>query len=232
MMPALTLTQLVRMVQLTDSALPIGNFAFSNGLESALQTGVVSNATDLKSFTAVALNQSANMDCIALLHAHRAALLGDIPALINIDNELWCRRVGDEQQLMMRRIGRKFPELVDKFSPTALLKEWLQAITQERTQGTFPVSHAVIFAEMGIGERETFAVHQYGVASMIVGAAMRLMKIDHYTTQQILFEINVSLDRSYDNVSDKLLDDMNSFAPILDCLIGHHNQAHVRMFMN
>lgn len=232
MMPALTLTQLVRMVQLTDSALPIGNFAFSNGLESALQVGIVRNAADLKSFTMVALNQSANMDCIALLHAHRAALQGDISTLCDIDNELWSRRVGDEQQLMMRRIGRKFTELVDKIASTDLLKEWLQAIIQERTPGTFPVSHAIIFAEMGIGERQTFAVHQYGVASMILGAAMRLMKIDHYATQKILFEINATLDESYDNVADKLLDDMNSFAPILDCLIGHHSQAHVRMFMN
>lgn len=231
-MQQLSLTQLVRMVQLTDSALPIGNFAFSNGLESALQLGVVSDAKTLKSFTQTVLKQSGRLDGVALLHAHRAALKNDFDKILEIDQELWSRRVGEEQQLMVSRIGRKFAELVEKTAPSPLVSRWLNAIREEKTPGCFGTSHAIIFSEMGIDERQTFAVHQYGVASMVLSAAIRLMKIDHYDTQKILFEINESLDDEYDAISLKTLDDMNSFAPTLDCLMGHHTQAHVRMFMN
>ncbi|MGL4599947.1 MAG: urease accessory protein UreF [Plesiomonas sp.] len=227
-----SLTQLVRMVQLTDSALPIGNFAFSNGLESALQLGVVYDAETLKSFTQTVLKQSCRLDGVALLHAHRAAQKQDFEKILEIDQELWCRRVGEEPQMMISRIGRKFAELVEKTAPSQLVSSWLEAIRAEKTPGCFGTSHAIIFSEMGIDERQTFALHQYGVASMILSAAIRLMKISHYDTQKILFEINESLDGEYDSIALKTLDDMHSFSPILDCLIGHHTQAHVRMFMS
>lgn len=54
------------------------------------------------------LRQSARMDGIALLHAHRAAALaGDDEAIRLADSELFCRRVGEEQQLMLTRVGKK-----------------------------------------------------------------------------------------------------------------------------
>ena len=45
--------------------------------------------------------------------------------------------------------------------------------------------------------RDAFAVHQYGVASMILSAALRLMRVDHLDTQAILFEVNAGADAAY-----------------------------------
>ncbi len=37
--------QLIRILQFADSVLPVGAFAFSNGVESAIQAGIVRDAT-------------------------------------------------------------------------------------------------------------------------------------------------------------------------------------------
>ncbi len=51
--------QLIRILQFADSVLPVGAFAFSNGVESAIQAGIVRDVDTLKSFTRTALQQAA-----------------------------------------------------------------------------------------------------------------------------------------------------------------------------
>ena len=64
---------LSRMMQFGDSMLPVGAFAFSNGLESAVQKGVVHDAETLRQYTHTALEQAAKGDAVAVVWATRAA---------------------------------------------------------------------------------------------------------------------------------------------------------------
>ena len=223
---------LARLMQFSDSALPVGSFAFSNGLESALQTGTVADPAGLMQYVELLLRQTARMDGIALLHAHRATVGGDYDAVRAADGELYCRRVGEEQQLMLTRVGRKLAELVLKIDQPPLLQRWLTDIKADATPGCYPVGQAIALAHMGADEAETFAMHQYGVATMILGAALRLMRIDHLDTQRILFEVQGRLEDDYFAVRDLSLDEMSSFSPIFDVLVAHHTTTHVRLFMN
>ena len=45
-------------------------------------------------------------------------------------------------------------------------------------------------ALQGAPEEDAFAVHQYGVAFMMLSAALRLMRVDHLDVQTILFEVD------------------------------------------
>ena len=60
---------LARLLQFGDSMFPIGGFSFSCGLESAVQTGVVSDRATLHAFARTALEQAARGDGIALVAA-------------------------------------------------------------------------------------------------------------------------------------------------------------------
>lgn len=223
---------LARLLQFSDSTLPVGSFAFSNGLESALQTGIVNSPESLKHFAEVVVRQAANMDGIAFLHAHRAITSGDYEYVLVADTELWNRRVGEEQQLMLARMGRKFAELSLKLSTFPDLNRWLDDIKSAKTPGCFPVGQAIALAHMGADEKQAFVIHQYGVASMIMSAAIRLMRIDHLDTQRILFEIQERLASDYEHVRELRLDEMSGFAPVFDVLVAHHTKAHIRLFMN
>ena len=226
------MVHLARLLQMSDSTLPIGSFAFSNGLESAVQRGIVSDPTSLKSFVELILRQSARMDGIALLHAYRATWAGDYTRILEADAELYCRRVGEEQQLMLTRVGRKFGELANEVMPTPLLSRWLADVKSGVTPGCLPVGHAVALATAGVNEVEAFVMQHYALASMVLGAALRLMRIDHLETQRILFAAQSGVEADYRAVEDLALDEMTSFAPVLDVLIAHHTTTHVRLFMN
>jgi len=226
------MVHLARLLQFSDTTLPIGSFAFSNGLESALQTGIVRDSASLLQYVEFTLRQNSRMDGIALLHAHRAAIAGEYDAILEADGELLRRRVGEEQQLMLTRVGRKLAELVLKITPSPTLERWMADIRTGSTPGCFPIGQAVAMAHMGADEAETFVMHQYGVASMVLSAALRLMRIDHLDTQRILFKAQDRVQDDYMAVRFLELDEMATFAPVFDVLVAHHTTTHVRLFMN
>ena len=133
---------------------------------------------------------------------------------------------------MTVRMGRKLAELANHVLKTELSRRWVGCIAGADSPGTYPVSLAVVCAALELAEHEAFAVQQYGVASSMLGAALRLMKVSFLDTQSILLEINASAEASYAQVANATLDDMAAFSPMLDILTASHVRAHVRMFMN
>jgi urease accessory protein len=116
--------------------------------------------------------------------------------------------------------------------PSPAVTDWLGAIKRNETPGTYPIGQALVFAGLGLTEQDAFAVHQYGVASMMLGAALRLMKINYLDAQAILFEVNSAAVPAYEQVAAAALEDMAAFAPVMDVLAAIHVKSRVRMFMN
>jgi urease accessory protein len=223
---------LARLLQFGDSMFPIGGFSFSCGLESAVQTGVVNDRATLHAFARTALEQAARGDGIALVAAHRAAAKGEVEALIAIDRQVLARKPSDETRTMSTRMGRKFTEIGVEIVGAPLIKTWLARIAEGATPGCYPVALAVNFAAQGLSARAAFLVHHYGVATTILGAALRLMRVSHVDTKAILFDLNAGVDAAYELAAAARLSDMAGFAPLSDVLAAVHTKAHVRLFMN
>jgi urease accessory protein len=224
--------RLARMLQFGDSMFPIGGFAFSIGLESAIQKGVVTDAVTLQEFARTVVEQAASGDGIALILAHRAAVAGNLEDLERIDHFVYARKLSAETRAMTVRMGKKFAEMGVGIIAAPVLKAWLARIVEGVTPGCYPVGLAVNFAAQGLAAREAFIVHQYGVASTLLSAALRLMKIGHLDTQRMLYELNAGVDAAYEQAAGSSLTDMAGFAPLLEILAAVHVKAHVRLFMN
>ena len=101
----MTLNELIHLLQFADSALPVGAFAFSNALETAVEQRVVYDAATLAEFVGEQLRQSATSDGVAALVARRATLAGDYEALLSIDNRTY--RLGDGEKITLRKACEK-----------------------------------------------------------------------------------------------------------------------------
>ncbi|MFE5644430.1 urease accessory protein UreF [Rhodococcus sp. NPDC056516] len=228
----LSINRAMRMMQFSDSMFPVGSFSFSNGLESAVTQGIVTDGPSLREFVLSAAHQGATCDGIAVLAAHRGATAGDFSAILAADHAVIERKLNEEARTMSTRMGKKLAELGGRLAGETLFNKWLAAIASGETPGTYPVGLGIAFAEMGSPEEDAFTVNQYGVAMTLLGAALRIVRVDHLATQEILFEVNQTAGREYDAVRDYGLDDMSNFAPMIDILAAVHVKAHVRMFMN
>jgi urease accessory protein len=226
------ITEVMRVLQFGDSVLPVGAFSFSNGLESAIQHHVVHDRETLRQFVMTATRQSASADAIALLAAHRAARAHDMPGVLRADTALFNRKLNEEMRTMTVRMGKKLGELSHRLIQPPLLTDWLGHVARKDTPGTYPVGLGLLFAGLGLPEQDAFAVQQYGTASLILSASLRLMKMHHFDAQAILFEVNRSAAAEYARVSGATLEEMATFSPLLDILAAAHVKAHIRMFMN
>jgi urease accessory protein len=129
-------------------------------------------------------------------------------------------------------MGKKFTELSATLTDARQLDAWRADVDSGATPGCYPTALAVTFAALGLSGREAFVVHQYGVAAMILSAALRLMRIGHVETQGMLFALTAGADAAYEAAAAAGLDDMAGFAPVSEILAAVHVKAHVRLFMN
>ena len=221
-----------RLLQFTDSTFPVGTFSFSNGLETAGFENMVKDAKTLREIVWSQSLQAAYSDGVAALHAHRAFLKGDYDKIAEADRMLILFKMNDEARLMLKRMGKKFAELATKLFDSPIIARWLEEIKSDKTPGTFPIAQGIAYAAAGVNEKDLFCAHQYGVVNMVLSAALRCVKVSHYDTQKILFDLSDRVEGLYNEASQMELKDMNAFFPELDILASLHEKGAMRMFMN
>lgn len=225
--------KLMYLLQMSDSAFPVGTFSFSNGLETAAHLGIVKDADSLEQYCRSAALQAAYSDGVASLIAYRAANEKSLEDIIRIDNGLMLFKMNDESRLMLQRMGKKMAEMSVKLFPdNIIIAEWLKEIKKENTAGTYPIAQGLAFAAAGLSEEELFCSHQYGVINMICGAALRCVRVSHYDTQLIIQKLSGEADKLYENAKIMSFEDMNSFVPEIDIFASMHEKGNMRMFMN
>ena len=218
------------LMQLCDSALPVGGFSFSCALESAVAQGVVLSVEELEEFVQAVVRQTLFTDGVAALHALRYGTKST--ELLRADSELYVRKPSLEWRTMSCRMGRKLAELSAAVLPCHETESWLAAIVRGEAFGSYAISQALIFMLCGAAEEELFAAVGYGAASMVTNAALRMMRVTHHDTQRLLFSLAPSIEQSYDEASVLSLEQMRSFSPQLEILASMHERGTQRMFMS
>lgn len=226
------ISHLSLLIQMSDSAFPVGTFSFSNGLETAAYEGIVHDADTLEQFARAAARQAAFTDGIAALASFHAAAGKDFERVKEADAKLFMTKMNDEARLMLQRMGKKLAELCERLFPSDMTAQWLAAINGGLTPGTFPAAQGIAFAEAGLDDKSLFASHQYGVVNMVLGAALRCVRVSHYDTQRILFRLASEADALFSEVCRLGIDDMNCFVPQTDVLASLHEKGNMRMFMS
>lgn len=225
-------TLMLRILQVADSAFPIGSFAFSDGLEAAVAEGLVRDAATLACYTDEIVRRTVTTDAVAALHAASACRRNDYPAVCKADAALLRTKLNDEARTMQRRTGRKLTELAVALFDDPLLQRWYADVKAERTPGCCPVAQGVLFAVCGLSDDALFATLIYGAANRVLNAALRCVRVSHIDTQRILTELATGIAALYDEASDMELDEMHAFSPQLDLLAALHEKGTGRMFMN
>lgn len=222
----------MRLLQFTDSAFPVGTFSFSNGLETAATERLVHDAATLEAFTREIVRQEAFTDGIAAIHAWRSHRAARFEGVTEADRQLILCKMNEEARLMTRRMGKKLAELALHILHDEPLERWLRMIGEQRTPGTYPVAQGIVFSAAGVGERELFCSQQYGAANMVLSAALRCVRVSHYDTQRILWRIGEGTEALYAETAELEPEDMFTFTPQIDILASLHEKGTQRMFMN
>lgn len=226
-------TNLLALLQLCDTALPIGAFSFSNGLETYTQRGLITDAAALQEWLATLLRhagQGGHLLPVAL--AYRATTTADWPQLERLDQLLTAMKHVRELRDASGKMGLGLLRLARQVWPGPALEHLAALRQQGRLAGHHAVVLGVLGHALGITERTTVEAAGYQWLSGMIGAALRLLPLGQTAGQRILSALLLQLPAIADDIDHQGWDDLGSAAPEFDIRAMQHETLHSRLFQS
>lgn len=204
------------LAQWLSPAFPVGAFAYSHGLETAIQTGAISKADDLLNWlTDVLAFGSARNDCILL----RAAYACDDDAAL-VEKNMTARAVSSSNERVLET----------QLQGAAFSKTNASVWGGEAMDLCHPVAVGVAASRSKLDVDLTAAMYLHAFASNLVSAAVRAVPLGQTDGQSVLAALIPLCDQIAKDTRTATLDDLHSTAFLSDIAAMRHETMQPRIF--
>lgn len=205
-------TDLLTLTQWLSPAFPVGAFAYSHGLETAIRDGAVFDADSLQDWLTVLLTQgSGRGDAILLAAAHRGEDVNDLARAVAASAERTreSERQGAAFAGTVRAVwGLDLPDLM------------------------YPVAVGRAAALRGLPCQPAAALYLQAFASNLVSAAVRLVPLGQTEGQRVLAALTPMCEMIADESQIATTDDLWSNAWGSDIAAMRHETMEPRLFQS
>jgi len=213
---------LSRLLQLASPMLPVGAYSYSQGLETAIETGLVHNPQTVSDWIADVLTLYLGRFELPLLWRMCDAFRD------GTDVEVWNA---------MYRAGRDTSEgraetLQMGYSLTKLLNDLnvADAALNDIAEVTFPAAYASASVRWNIPTESCVQAYAWAWLENQVAAAMKTVPIGQVAGQKILMALGEMIPGVVKAAADLPEEDISSFAPGLSLAACHHEIQYSRLF--
>ncbi len=216
---------LLRLFQLSSAALPIGAFAYSQGLEQAVELGDVASAESSLRWIGGMLDRSIlRLDVPVLGRLHRALREQDAANVRKWNDYLFATRGSAELRAEERQVGSALARLLMR-EDVGSAEAWVR---DQR------VTLATCFALAGVAwsapETEVALSYTFAWAEAQIGAATRLVPLGQSDAQRVL---GILIERAASGVASALAlpdSELGSTTPGQVLLSALHETQYSRLF--
>jgi urease accessory protein len=217
------------LLQMTDSMFPSGAFVHSEGLETYVQRGLISNADELGAFLKTRLLEgSAKLDMVALHRAIDIYAHADLLALHDLDKCLSAMKTAYESREASERIGRQMLRSVLAFHSDDFLSAYQQAIETGKMRGHQSISFGLIAGSFKIEKATALNAYGYILVSGQVSAAVKLMRMGQTQAQALIHRSQSFIAEAVEIALSRT--ELESFTPALDIAAMQHEYLFRRLF--
>ena len=208
----------MRLLTWLSPAFPTGAFAYSHGLEWAVETNAIKDGETLQGWLEVIIaHGSGRNDLILLRHAHRAA--GDAAALRTIAALSLATAASRERRDEALAQGRAFLRAAAPWSPPELPADTPYAVAVGAMAGAHGIS----------GDGTARAYLQTFTANLI-SAAVRLVPLGQTTGLRVLAALEPLILATAAATAAAALDDLGGCAFLPDIAAMRHETQYTRLF--
>lgn len=220
---------LLKLAAWTSPSFPVGAFAYSHGLEWAVEAGLVTDAESLLAWAAHLIAAGApRQDAVLLARAYRQ--VDDGSALLETA-ELAAALKGTAELAQETVVqGGAFLRTVRAAWPDTRLDGMATVFAREGLDVALPVAVGVSAAAHGIDLAATLRFFLHGVAANTVSAAIRLSMIGQTDGQRVTAGLEPIILSTASDAAAADPDDLRSTAPMVDWCSMRHETQHTRLF--
>jgi urease accessory protein len=221
----LTDAPLLRLLQLSSPALPIGAFAYSQGLEYAVSAGWVSDEPSARGWIRGILAEAvARLDLPILARAHAAWAAGDAAGAAEQSQFLLACRESRELVLEDQHLGQSLARVLAGHGIEAA-RSWIRD-----PDATFAVLYALGATAWQIPVRAALLGYAYTWSEAQTGALSRVLPLGQLAVQRILFDVTDGASAAVDLALTVPDDAIGSFSPSHALASILHETQYTRLF--
>lgn len=217
---------LLRALQLSSPALPIGGFAYSQGLEWAIEDGTVHDAHTAKTWIQDMLRINlARQELVLWKAAYGAALNRDSLALTRLNSRIYALKETAELRQEATQMGQSLAKLFSIWDPS----RWLESITPDRPW-THSAAHAALCAAAGFTETAGMTTFAWSWLENQALTAVKHVPLGQTDGQKMLFELQPVIAEAVASAQATALTDMGTAALGLAIASARHETQYSRLF--
>jgi urease accessory protein len=218
---------LLQLIWLASPALPIGGFSYSEGLESAIEQGLV---CDEKSATDWVVDQlhltQSRGDMAVLAQAIPAWQCGETARLQALNDWVMATRETAEMRLQTEQMGRS-------------LLDWLRNLQQAKDDQlrlcaslpvSYPLAMALALSLANTPLDDALQASAFGWAENMTQAALKSVPLGQSAGQRMLARLAREIPLAVQTATQITDDDRQAFSPMLAILSARHETQYSRIF--
>ena len=225
---AVTVSALLRLLQVSDSAFPVGGYAYSHGLEWLTHEGRLAGAEDVASVLHAFIAQP--LRCQVLPAAVRAFRARTGAQVVRIDHSLDASLIAESEREAGRAMGARLLETASDSQPDPVVASHLVAVRSGEAPGQYAVAFALVARATDSGEETALAALGYASCASLVSAAVRLGVIGQSAAARITASAATPLTAAVGAVRSQRRPSIGSFAPQLELATLLQPTLQFRMF--
>lgn len=225
--PPLSAAALLQLIWLASPALPVGGFSYSEGLEAAVDAGLVCDETGTREWLLVQLALvQARSDLAAAAAAFGAWQHHDAERVRELNAWVAATRETAELRLQSEQTGHSLAQWLRLRAPDDPRLGTLESLAPP----LWPVAFALAAVVTGAPAREALLAMAFGWAENQVQAAVRAVPLGQSAGQRILGALAGAIPAAVDAALATADDTRQSFAPMLAVLSARHETQYSRLF--
>jgi urease accessory protein len=224
----------LRLLQLSDSALPIGGYTHSWGLEAAIARKLVRDAESLETFVRSWLWHSlAPLEGVVVASCARAAREGEWLAAGDANDLMTASIAPPSIRAASREMGEQLLSLAATWvwsTAGVAAFEAAMAGTHERRRWTHPVIFGLLGAIAGAAPVETLQAYLHQAVVGMIGAGVRAVPVGHTHGQQMVAYLHEEITQLAATFSERELATAGSGSPFYEVLCDEQTRLYSRIF--
>jgi urease accessory protein len=218
--------QLLRLLQLASPLLPVGGYSYSEGLESLISQGIISDRSTLQTWMQRELDVGAiRVETAVMDRAYLAGLESNGERLQHWNQWLSAARETEELRYQSWQMGGSLTKLAIELTPE--IQNLITAIDR-------PHNYAIVFGITAqywqIDRQTTIAAYLHSWVTNSLGAGLKLIPLGQTAGQQILWTLQGEIEAVAQTIPTLADDDLYACSWGLSLASMQHESLYSRLF--